>query len=387
MKRCLSALLALLLLLTLSLPGVAADTGIQSAADVEYKTFQENGKTYTANWGTRGDICQFLSPYAQDYYTDTYAYTQMSAISGGTKQSDAHESALYLALQKMMQKEHTHQTSYGETRYLYMYTDCERSETETILSFYSGTPFSSKWDQGATWNREHVWPNSKSLEYATEGRVSNSDRGEGADIMMLRPTLKAENAAENDAFGESSGCQIAEPEIRGDVARDLLYVYVRWGNVKYMWGKSGVMENVQILLRWMQEDPVDTWEMGRNDAVQSITGNRNVFVDFPEYAFLLFGQQIPADMVTPYKAEREKEPSVDPTVPTEPTLPPETQPTAPTVTIPSTPAVTQPQTQPTVAPTQPPVQPPTQEAPSAVDIVIVVIILIGAVVIFTRKRK
>ena len=33
--------------------------------------------------------------------------------------------------------------------------------------------------------------------------------------------------------------------------------------------------------------------------MQAITGTRNVFVDYPEYAFLLFGQEIPADMVTP----------------------------------------------------------------------------------------
>jgi hypothetical protein len=66
-----------------------------------------------------------------------------------------------------------------------------------------------------------------------------------------------------------------------------------------MWGSSGVMENLDILLKWMEEDPVDTWEMGRNDAVQSITGVRNVFVDYPEFAWLLFGREIPSDLVTP----------------------------------------------------------------------------------------
>ena len=38
--------------------------------------------------------------------------------------------------------------------------------------------------------------------------------------------------------------------------------------------------------------------MGRNDSVQSITGVSNVFVDYPEYAWLLFGQEVP-EMVTP----------------------------------------------------------------------------------------
>jgi ribosomal protein S14 len=86
-----------------------------------------------------------------------------------------------------------------------------------------------------------------------------------------------------------------------------LYQYVRWQCIntgsKYnkndIYGTDGVIQSIDVLLRWMEEDPVDTWEMGRNDAVQSITGTRNVFVDYPEYAWLLFGREIPNDMVTP----------------------------------------------------------------------------------------
>ncbi len=87
--------------------------------------------------------------------------------------------------------------------------------------------------------------------------------------------------------------------MRGDCARILLYQYTRWGNTSRMWGSGGVIENLDVLLRWMEEDPVDTWEMGRNDAVESITGTRNVFVDYPEYAWLLFDRDIPDDVVTP----------------------------------------------------------------------------------------
>ena len=87
--------------------------------------------------------------------------------------------------------------------------------------------------------------------------------------------------------------------LHGDVARIMLYVYVRWGNTGMMWGSSGVIESRDVLLAWMEEDPVDTWELGRNDSVQSITGTRNVFVDYPELAFLMFGEEIPDDMPTP----------------------------------------------------------------------------------------
>ncbi len=254
-------------------------TGYTDASDVEYKTYSGT----IANWGARGEVCLFLSSKAESYYTGKYTYESLSAYSGGTSQSNAYTSALYSALQDMMKSNHDHETSYGETRYLYKYTDCVSNDISTISSFYSGTLVSGTWDSGKTWNREHTWPNSKGLD----GNDEN-------DIMMLRPTSVQENSARgNTAYGESSAYYDPGESLRGDCARIVLYVYTRWGNTGKMWGSSGVMENLTVLLKWMEEDPVDTWEMGRNDAVESITGVRNVFVDYPEFAWLLFGQEVP----------------------------------------------------------------------------------------------
>lgn len=260
-------------------------TGYTSASDVEYKY---HGK-YISNWGARGEDCTFLSPNALAYYKGNYSYDVLSGNQGGTSQSNAPSSELYKELKAMMIKEHTHETNYGETRDLYKYTDCLLNDTAHISSFYSGKELNGKWDSAATWNREHTWPNSKGLGGSDED-----------DIMMLRPTWVAENSSRgNTAYGESSSYFDPGESVRGDCARILLYVYVRWGNTSKMWGTGGVMENKDILLKWMEEDPVDTWEMGRNDAVESITGVRNVFVDYPEYAFTLFGEDIPNDMSTP----------------------------------------------------------------------------------------
>ena len=118
--------------------------------------------------------------------------------------------------------------------------------------------------------------------------------------------------------------------MRGDCARIILYVYVRWRSIGAggVWGTSGVMQNVDTLLEWMEEDPVDTWEMARNDSVQSATGTRNVFVDYPEYAWLLFGESIPNDMVTPSgMAKLATDESETPETPDTPTTP--DQPTTP----------------------------------------------------------
>ena len=264
---------------------ITTPTGYTEASDVVYKT--TNG--YIANWGARGEDCVFLSKYATQYYTGSYTFETLSQKSGGSTQSNASSSELYKALQNMMKSKHDYETSYKGTRDLYCYTDCLRNDIAHISSFYSGKQLNGAWDNGKTWNREHTWPNSKGL--------SGNDEN---DIMMLRPTSVSENSDRgNIAYGESSKYYDPGVAVRGDCARIVLYVYTRWGNTQYMWGEGGVMESMSVLLKWMEEDPVDTWEMGRNDAVESITGVRNVFVDYPEYAWLLFGKSVPADVTTP----------------------------------------------------------------------------------------
>ena len=124
--------------------------------------------------------------------------------------------------------------------------------------------------------------------------------------MMLRPTSTSENSSRgNTAYGESAGyfkpniASAGAHDVRGDVARIALYTYVRWGNTGKMWGTSGVIESKEVLIKWMKEDPVDTWELGRNDSVEAITGTRNVFVDYPELAFELFEVEVPSNYTSP----------------------------------------------------------------------------------------
>lgn len=294
MKRGLALLMALVMCIGF-LPMLQINT---SAASVEY-VYDGNGK-YVYNWGTRGTEATFLSPMAEEFYEND-TYDELSELKGGTNKDTAPASALYAALQKLMADNHTTITSYDDTRPLFQYTDCQNSgkDSKAISCFYSGRALGPTWDGGATWNREHTWPNSKG-----EGQGEN-------DIMMLRPTASNVNSSRgNKAYGESSGyynpnsASNNQYDLRGDVARIFLYVYVRWGQTtgvgEYtIWGSNGIIESLDILLAWMAADPVDTWELGRNDSVESITGTRNVFVDYPEYAFLLFGAEIPADMTTP----------------------------------------------------------------------------------------
>ncbi len=284
-KRSLAWLTSLLLFVSLfsSLIVLPAE-----AATVNYV---KNGN-YVYNWGTREEVATFLSPMAEDFYEDNNtSYEELSALSGSATVSSVPTSPLYKELKDLMASNHSHITSYNETKDLYRYTDCQGSGGK-ISSFYSGKDIGPTWAGG--WSRAHTWPNSKG-----EGNAEN-------DIMMLRPTSTSENSSRgNTAYGQSSGYYHPNSEsdgkhdLRGDVARIMLYVYCRWGNTSKMWGTGGVMESRNVLLQWVEEDPVDTWELGRNDSVESITGTRNVFVDYPELIFVMFGADIPSDYPSP----------------------------------------------------------------------------------------
>ena len=286
------------LILALVLSLVSGLFVMGNAVSVDYQT-GSYGKfsNVILNWGQRGTTATYLSPNAEDFYEDNgITYDLLAQLDGGTS-SNAYQSELYDALQDLMADNHTTITSYEDTKELYRFTDCQNNQNtalNSISSFYSGIGIGPGWGQGNNWNREHTWPNSK----GKEGHDEN-------DIMMLRPTASSENSSRgNKAYGESSGYYNPNDisggtyNLHGDVARIMLYVYVRWGNHN-LWGTNGVLENLDLMLRWMEEDPVDTWEMGRNDSVESITGTRNVFVDYPELAFLLFLEEIPEDMITP----------------------------------------------------------------------------------------
>lgn len=256
--------------------------------------------TYPYNTGRRNAVCTSLSSQAVSYYaTNGTSYEKLSAQKGDT---------LKATLCDLMTKTQTKVTTYAELRTLSIYSDTTAGTTNRMSLLYSNDSISGTWDSGKTWNREHVWPQSR-------GTFTTSDAG--SDLHHLRPAdSKVNNTRGNLPYGEvqdSTPCYEAESgnntlsgyynqkyfepldNAKGDVARILLYVYVRWGETNL----SGVCSSTDMLLKWMKNDPVDEWEMSRNDVVEEIEGNRNVFIDYPELAWLIFGKEIPKDMKTP----------------------------------------------------------------------------------------
>ena len=143
-------------------------TGWINWGHVSYRTATVNSKTYVLNWGVRGELCRFRSEYARKFYPKLcedgidWGWDVMELYSGGTGQADATGSALYAYLHNFLEGKQTHVTDYSETRDLYRCTDCMVSNSDYISSFYSGIRLNWVWDNGATWNREHTWPKSKS---------------------------------------------------------------------------------------------------------------------------------------------------------------------------------------------------------------------------------
>ena len=66
---------------------------------------------------------------------------------------------------------------------------------------------------------------------------------------------------------------------RGEVARATLYFLMRYPEVRTPYDSS----DVEMLKTWSQEDPPQLHEKRRNHEIQKIQGNRNPFIDHPEW--------------------------------------------------------------------------------------------------------
>lgn len=293
MKRTLSIVLVLCVLLSLFSVGASA----AATQPGKYST--------SSNSGTREVVCTTLGgTSAGSYYVGAYTYKTLSSQSG---------IELLQSLRKLMTDTHTTTTSYNDCHDYAAKTDCQNADGTVVLLYTSYAATMSDYDGSNGWNREHVWP--KSL-----GGFKTS--GPGADLHHIRPSdSKVNRIRDNKKYGNvtngskatgtslvggmvggTSSSSYFEPldNVKGDVARICLYVYARYGGSYSQCSSiTNVFQSVDVLLKWCEQDPVDTWEMGRNEVVASIQGNRNVFIDYPEYAWLLFGREIPSGMTTP----------------------------------------------------------------------------------------
>ncbi|MFV0365284.1 MAG: endonuclease I family protein [Mangrovibacterium sp.] len=195
--------------------------------------------------------------------------------------------------------------TYGEARSILVDADRHPLDETKIWCSYEEHLVNASWDQGATWNREHVWAKSKGLG----GAISNNEAGPASDIYNLKAEeLSVNTRKSNRDFAEKDGDEsyygihgtaaYAPMESgRGDVARIMFYMQLRWN------GECGIVLDNEIyttstearhgvltdLIKWHSDDPVDPFEIRRSNIVYSNQKNRNPFVDHPELVDYLFG--------------------------------------------------------------------------------------------------
>ncbi|WP_155810492.1 endonuclease [Polaribacter sp. Hel_I_88] len=152
------------------------------------------------------------------------------------------------------------------------------------------------------WNREHVF--SQSL-----GTPPLSDAGPGSDAHHLRPADAQRNSSRNNRkFTTGSGFSGIQQnggwfpgdEWKGDVARMMMYMYVRYNN-RCLPTNIGIGDNsttpddmIDLFLQWNVDDPVSDFEKKRNTYHENTTnqnaqGNRNPFIDNPILATRIWG--------------------------------------------------------------------------------------------------
>ncbi|MEZ5966529.1 MAG: endonuclease [Planctomycetota bacterium] len=212
-----------------------------------------------------------------------------------------------------------------------------------ILDLYKNSTYTKVGGGTSSYDREHSWP--KSYGFPNDG-ASNYPYTDCHHLFLCdssynssrsnKPYRVADAAASekvtvfNNGAGGGSGVYPGNSnwtdgsftlgrwetwgDRRGDVARALMYL-----DVRYEGGTHGItgyaepdlrltddvnliqasnagsnlsvayMGLLSVLRQWHAEDPVDAKEMARNDVVFAYQGNRNPFIDHPEWVECLFG--------------------------------------------------------------------------------------------------
>ena len=160
-----------------------------------------------------------------------------------------------------------------------------------------------------TMSREHTWCHSWMPSYTSTSVEEYSDyhhlfptnQNNANGVRNNHPLGIVQNISSSfldGKYGKNSiGDNVYEPrdEQKGDAARALLYMALKYDGINgndwdFNWLNGTRLpslgegeQSLQVLLYWHEQDPPDSWEINRNDYIYAIQGNRNPFIDHPEY--------------------------------------------------------------------------------------------------------
>lgn len=209
--------------------------------------------------------------------------------------------------------------SYSTCKTILKETDEDPNDNSSIVLVYKQNSINKEYFAGGLdastndyWNREHVW--AKSLGSFGPGGIYENGPA-NTDVHNLKPADMSVNADRGNLSFDNGGVEHSEnPNVRytdtswevpdnvkGDVARILFYMDVRY--------EGGIDEpdltivemldtypnpyigKLSTLLEWHDADPVDAFEMNRNEVIYSWQNNRNPFIDHPEYVNRIWGEE------------------------------------------------------------------------------------------------
>lgn len=219
--------------------------------------------------------------------------------------------------------------------------DQDPSNSSRVIAIYENASYAKQGGGNSYYNREHSWPKSYGFPDDHPGNYPYTDTHHlfisNIDYNSARANKPFANCASsceawptqanNGSGGSPSEQNLTSGDFtqgqwqawsgrRGDVARALMYMAVRYdGGTHGQTGDSepdlrltddlsliassstgsnlsvAYMGLKSVLLQWHQQDPVDDQERQRNDVIYSFQGNRNPFVDHPEFATCVFNNQ------------------------------------------------------------------------------------------------
>lgn len=214
---------------------------------------------------------------------------------------------------------HTNYTSYAGLANAYKTTDAVPNKSGYITWFYTGTEvkFSGFGGKGGQTNREHVWPKDGGSAFSETSECGsdahhlrptecnlNSTRGSKSFGEVEQSTQNVVNQNKSASYGDGTADSLCYTSgsffypaagYRGATARILMYVQTRWGNKFNLQfvdgaGHSKTIGDFKTLMKWHLEELPTQEEINRNQAVYEIQGNRNPFIDHPEYAAYIYSE-------------------------------------------------------------------------------------------------
>ena len=270
-----------------------------------------------------GDTCLFTRCDETPKIKQSTDYIESEYYANAHAAADADTATFKNAVHTDIKKDHN-QLTYNQVWTALIETDQDPANADNVILLYTGKSIPKSENASVmgnapdSWNREHVWskshgfPGSSQLGYtdlhhlrpadaSINSARSNYDFDNGGDPVYDGDTVTANNLLAGTSW---------EPrdEVKGDVARMMFYMAVRYEQnsdqdmpdlvlVDRVGTDGAEFGKLCSLYEWHTNDAVDTAELARNNAIYEFQGNRNPFIDHPEWVEKLYKDQCEQDQV------------------------------------------------------------------------------------------